>query len=567
MGEVLIRGARAVVTMDTARQEIAGGDVLIRDGVIAAVGVGLVTSGQVLNAAGCVITPGLVNTHHHLYQTLTRAVPGGQDALLFGWLKTLYPIWARFGPEEMFVSAQIGLAELALSGCSMTSDHLYLFPNGSRLDDTIAAASEVGLRFHPTRGAMSIGESAGGLPPDNLVESEHAILSDMVRLVDSFHDPNPGAMVRVGLAPCSPFSVTRDLMREAAILARDKGVMLHTHLAENDEDIAYSLAKFGCRPGQYAEDLGWTGQDVWHAHCVKLDAGEISLFARSGTGVAHCPCSNCRLGSGIAPVRAMRDAGVSVGLGVDGSASNDAGNLVAEARMAMLLQRVARGADAMSAREALEIATLGGARVLGRDDVGALEVGKRADIAVWDVSGIEAAGSWDPVAFLLAGPCRVRDLFVEGRPVVSGGQIVTHRSRAAASRSCVPCPTPPAAWPAHSPVPPRAASPAPTTSSMRDVTSLAACVPNASAESERKAQCPSYSAPCSIHLRKVSISASVSFASFADAGGICSSGSWLKIRRSISLSCGLSGTIAPDATATSRTSSRNSASRLALSGP
>ena len=425
MGEVLIRGARAVVTMDPARQEIAGGDVLIRDGVIAAVGVGLVTSGQVVDAAGCVITPGLVNTHHHLYQTLTRAVPGGQDALLFGWLKTLYPIWARFGPEEMFVSAQIGLAELALSGCSMTSDHLYLFPNGSRLDDTIAAASEVGLRFHPTRGAMSIGESAGGLPPDNLVESEQAVLSDMVRVVDSFHDPNPGAMVRVGLAPCSPFSVTRDLMREAAILARDKGVMLHTHLAENDEDIAYSLAKFGCRPGQYAEDLGWTGEDVWHAHCVKLDAGEISLFARSGTGVAHCPCSNCRLGSGIAPVRAMRDAGVSVGLGVDGSASNDAGNLVAEARMALLLQRVARGADAMSAREALEIATLGGARVLGRDDVGALEVGKRADIAVWDVSGIEAAGSWDPVAFLLAGPCRVRDLFVEGRPVVSGGQIVT----------------------------------------------------------------------------------------------------------------------------------------------
>ena len=425
MGEVLIRGARAVVTMDPARQEIAGGDVLIRDGVIAAVGVGLVTSGQVVDAAGCVITPGLVNTHHHLYQTLTRAVPGGQDALLFGWLKTLYPIWARFGPEEMFVSAQIGLAELALSGCSMTSDHLYLFPNGSRLDDTIAAASEVGLRFHPTRGAMSIGESAGGLPPDNLVESEQAVLSDMVRVVDSFHDPNPGAMVRVGLAPCSPFSVTRDLMRESAILARDKGVMLHTHLAENDEDIAYSLAKFGCRPGQYAEDLGWTGEDVWHAHCVKLDAGEISLFARSGTGVAHCPCSNCRLGSGIAPVRAMRDAGVSVGLGVDGSASNDAGNLVAEARMALLLQRVARGADAMSAREALEIATLGGARVLGRDDVGALEVGKRADIAIWDVSGIEAAGSWDSVAFLLAGPCRVRDLFVEGRPVVSGGQIVT----------------------------------------------------------------------------------------------------------------------------------------------
>ncbi len=426
MSEILIRNAEGLVTMNAARAEIAGGDVLIRGGVIAAVGQGLQVPGaQVIEATGCVVTPGLVNTHHHLYQTLTRAVPGGQDALLFGWLKTLYPIWARFGPEEMFVSAQVGLAELALSGCSMTSDHLYLFPNGSRLDDTIAAAGEVGLRFHPTRGAMSIGESDGGLPPDSLVETEHSILEDCIRVVDSFHNSKEGAMVRVGLAPCSPFSVTRDLMREAALLARDKGVMLHTHLAENDEDVAYSLARFGCRPGQYAEDLGWTGDDVWHAHCVKLDAGEIDLFARSGTGVAHCPCSNCRLGSGIAPIRAMRDAGVKVGLGVDGSASNDAGNLVAEARQALLLQRVARGADAMSAREALELATLGGARVLGRSDCGSLEVGKRADIAIWDVSGIEAAGSWDRVAFLLAGPMRVRDLFVEGRQVVRDGQMMT----------------------------------------------------------------------------------------------------------------------------------------------
>jgi cytosine/adenosine deaminase-related metal-dependent hydrolase len=424
--EILIRHADRVVTMDAQRRELAGADVLIRGGVIAAVGQGLTTTGRVVEARGCVVTPGLVNTHHHLYQTLTRAVPGGQDALLFGWLKTLYPIWARFGPEEMFVSAQAGLAELALSGCTLTSDHLYLYPNGARLDDTIAAAAEVGLRFHPTRGAMSIGESAGGLPPDSLVEHEVAILDDCIRVVDAFHDPAPGAMVRVGLAPCSPFSVSRDLMRDAALLARDKGVMLHTHLAENDEDIAYSLAQFGCRPGQYAEDLGWTGADVWHAHCVKLDAGEIDLFARSGTGVAHCPCSNCRLGSGIAPVRAMRDAGVKVGLGVDGSASNDAGNLIAEARQALLLQRVARGADAMSAREALELATLGGARVLGRDDVGAIAPGLRADLALWDVSGIEAAGSWDPVAALvLCGPTRVRDLFVEGRQVVAGGQMAT----------------------------------------------------------------------------------------------------------------------------------------------
>ncbi len=426
MREVLIRGAEVVVTMNPARDELAGADVLIRGGAIAAVGFGLTTTGDIVEARGCVVTPGLVNTHHHLYQTLTRAVPGGQDALLFGWLKTLYPIWSRFGPEEMRVSALVGLAELALSGCTLSSDHLYLFPNGARLDDTIDAAREIGLRFHPTRGAMSIGESKGGLPPDALVEREEDILSDCIRLIDAHHDAADGAMCRVGVAPCSPFSVSRDLMRDAAILARDKGVMLHTHLAENDEDVAYSLAQFGCRPGDYAEALGWTGEDVWHAHCVKLDRAEIDLFARSGTGVAHCPCSNCRLGSGIAPVRAMLDAGVHVALGVDGSASNDAGNLIQEARQAMLLQRVANGADAMSAREALEIATLGGARVLGRADCGALIPEKRADIAVWDLGGIEAAGQWDPVAALVfCGPNRVRDLFVEGRQVVRDGHVTT----------------------------------------------------------------------------------------------------------------------------------------------
>ncbi len=426
MTELLIRGADVVVTMDDKRRELSHGDVLIRGGTVAEVGQGLTTTGEVIEARGCVVTPGLVNTHHHLYQSLTRAVPGGQDALLFGWLKTLYPIWARMGPEEMRVSALTGLAELALTGCTLTSDHLYLYPNGARLDDTIDAAREIGLRFHPTRGAMSIGESAGGLPPDSLVEAEAAILEDSIRVIDAFHDPAEGSMLRVGLAPCSPFSVSRELMRDAAHLARDKSVMLHTHLAENDEDVAYSLEKFGCRPGQYAEDLGWTGADVWHAHCVKLDAGEIDLFARSRTGVAHCPCSNCRLGSGIAPIRAMRDAGVKVGLGVDGSASNDAGSLIGEARQAMLLQRVARGADAMSAREMLEIATRGGAAVLGRDDCGQIAPGKRADIAVWDVSGIEAAGAWDPVAaLLLCGPARVRDLIVEGRRVVAEGQVAT----------------------------------------------------------------------------------------------------------------------------------------------
>ena len=422
----LIRNADAVVTMDETRREIKGGDVLVRDGVIEAVGAGLYDDdAQILDARGCVVTPGLVNTHHHLYQTLTRAVPGAQNALLFGWLQTLYPIWARFTPEHMRVSAMVGLAELALSGCTTTSDHLYLYPNGSRLDDTIHAARNVGLRFHATRGAMSIGESEGGLPPDSLVEREEDILNDTIRVIDAFHDPNPGAMIRVAVAPCSPFSVSRELMRDAALLARDKGVMMHTHLAENDEDIAYSLEKFGCRPGQYAEDLGWTGDDVWHAHCVKLDGAEIDLFARSRTGVAHCPCSNCRLGSGIAPVRGMRDAGVKVGLGVDGSASNDAGSLIGEARQAMLLQRVANGADAMSAREALEIATRGGADVLGRLECGRLSPGARADIAIWDVTGVESAGSWDPAAILLAGPTKVRDLFVEGRQVVRDGQVTT----------------------------------------------------------------------------------------------------------------------------------------------
>lgn len=425
MTTTLIQNADHLVTMNTSRHEITNCDVFIRDGVIEDVGPDLsYTADNIINGCGCVVTPGLVNTHHHLFQSLTKAVPNGQDALLFGWLQTLYPIWQKFGPDEFFTSAQVGLAELALSGCTMSSDHLYLYPNGAKLDDTIEAAKTIGIRFHPTRGSMSIGESDGGLPPDSLVQREQDILKDSIRVVDKFHDPKPGAMVRVGIAPCSPFSVSRDLMRDAALLARDKGVMLHTHLAENDEDIAYSLEKFGCRPGQYAEDLGWVGDDVWHAHCVKLDPTEIDLFARSKTGVAHCPCSNCRLGSGIAPVRAMRDAGVNVALGVDGSASNDAGHLLSEARQTMLLQRVKNGADAMSAREALEIATLGGAKVLGRDDCGSIEIGKRADIAIWDVTGLQAAGNWDPVAALvLCGPFNVRDLLVEGRRVVDNGHL------------------------------------------------------------------------------------------------------------------------------------------------
>ncbi len=425
--DIVIKNAQSVLTMDDERRELRAVDIHVRDGQIAAIGQGLriTNTTDVIDGSSCIVTPGLVNTHHHLYQTLTRAVPGGQDALLFGWLQTLYPIWAKFSPEHMRISALVGLAELALSGCTMSSDHLYLFPNGSRLDDTISAAQEIGLRFFPTRGAMSIGQSLGGLPPDSLVEREEDILNDCIRVVDQFHDPNPSAMVRVGIAPCSPFSVSRELMRDAALLARDKGVYLHTHLAENDEDVAYSLEKFGCRPGQYAEDLGWTGPDVWHAHCVKLDAEEQTLFARTKTGVAHCPCSNCRLGSGIAPIRQMRDRGVPVGLGVDGSASNDAGNLILEARQAMLLQRVSKGSDAMSAREALEIATRGGADILGRPECGRIAIGKRADIAIWDANCLENAGSWDPAALLLAGPTKVKHLIVDGRMIVEDGQLLS----------------------------------------------------------------------------------------------------------------------------------------------
>ena len=423
----VIKNADLIISMDDVRRVLNNYDILISDGQIQKVEKNIRLNGleKVIDAAGCLVTPGLVNTHHHLFQSLTKAVPGGQNALLFGWLKTLYPIWSRFGPEEIKISTILGLSELALSGCTMSSDHLYLFPNGATLDDTIFAAQEVGLRFYPTRGSMSIGESLGGLPPDSLVEKEKDIINDCIRLIDKFNDTSPASMIRIGLAPCSPFSVTRELMRDTAVLARDKKVTLHTHLAENEEDIAYSLEKFGCRPGQYAEELGWTGKDVWHAHCVKLDKQEINLFSRSRTGVSHCPCSNCRLGSGIAPINEMLTSGVNVGLGVDGSASNDSGSLISEARQAMLLQRVSNGADAMSAMDALELATRGGADILGRPECGRIQIGARGDLAIWDISGIDSAGSWDPAALLLAGPKKVKHLIVEGRIIVCDGNIVT----------------------------------------------------------------------------------------------------------------------------------------------
>ncbi|MDE8650286.1 8-oxoguanine deaminase [Novosphingobium album (ex Liu et al. 2023)] len=426
----VIRDADRIVCMDDARREIAGGAIAFRGGVIAAVGTTrelaalIAEADEVIGAAGCVVTPGLVNTHHHLYQTLTRALPGAMSVSLFHWLQRLYPIWGRYRPEDVFAATQLGLAELALSGCTLSSDHHYLFPDGVTLDDSIAAAGTVGIRFHATRGAMSVGESDGGLPPDSLVEHEPAILTDAIRLIDRYHDAADGAMIRIGVAPCSPFSVSQGLMRDAALLARDKGVMLHTHLAEDADDVAFSLARFGCRPGQYAQDLGWTGEDVWHAHCVQLDGEEIALFARTRTGVAHCPGSNCRLGSGIAPVRAMLAQGVPLGLGVDGSASNDSGNLLMEARQAMLLQRVTGGPDALDPREALYIATRGGAHMLGRRDCGSLEPGKRADLAVWDMTGPGSLGAWDKVAALvLAPPPGARDVFVEGRAVVRDGDL------------------------------------------------------------------------------------------------------------------------------------------------
>ncbi len=427
----VIRHADMLVCMDDPRRELADGAIAFRDGVITAVGSTsdlraiIDVADEIVDARGCVVTPGLVNTHHHLFQSLTRALPGAINASLFGWLKRLYPIWARYRPEDVFAATQLGLAELALSGCTLSSDHLYLFPDGVTLDDTIAAATGIGIRFHPTRGSMSVGESAGGLPPDSLVEAEPAILADTIRVIDRFHDARDGAMVRVGVAPCSPFSVSEGLMRDAALLARDKGVMLHTHLAEDADDVAFSLERFGCRPGEYAERLGWTGSDVWHAHCVQLNAEEIALFARTRTGVAHCPCSNCRLGSGIAPLSRMFAQGVPLGLGVDGSASSDSGNLLLEARQAMLLQRAIGGAAAFDPRDALFLATRGGAEMLGRRDCGQLGIGKRADIAVWDMAEIGATGAWDKVAGLLLSPPRgVRDLFVEGRAVVRDGDLV-----------------------------------------------------------------------------------------------------------------------------------------------
>lgn len=430
MPSILLKNADCVITMDATRREIADGGVYIEGKTIVAVGpMGDIphSADEVIDLTGHVVLPGLVNTHHHMFQSLTRVVPDGQNAELFGWLKSLFPIWCNLTPEMIAVSTELAMAELLRSGCTTTSDHLYIYPGDCRLDDSIDAAMRVGMRFHASRGSMSLGHSKGGLPPDTLVEDEDHIMTDCQRVIETFHDPARYSMIRIALAPCSPYTVSEDLMRETAALARATGTRLHTHFAESEKDVAYSLEVYGLTPTEYVERLGWVGEDVWHAHCVHIDAPGIDLFARTGTGVAHCPCSNMRLGSGIAPVRRMLDQGVSVGLGVDGSASSDAGNLISEARQAMLLQRVIGGADALTARRALEMATRGGARVLGRDDIGALAPGMAADLAAFDLRRIEYSGArHDPAAALVfCGPTPSRYTMVNGRFLIQDGEFTS----------------------------------------------------------------------------------------------------------------------------------------------
>ncbi len=444
MGTLLVKNTAVLVTMDDQRREIKNGGLFVRDNVIEQVGPTSElpeTADTILDLKDHVVLPGLINTHHHLYQSLTRVL--AQDNDLFVWLKTLYPIWANLTDEAVYVSTITGLAELALAGCTTSSDHLYIFPNDCTLDSQIRAAGEIGVRFHAARGSMSLGESKGGLPPDRVTEDETFILKDSQRLIEQYHDKSRHAMMRVVLAPCSPFSVTPDLMRESANMARAYGVRLHTHLAETLEEEEFCLETFGARPVEYVQSLGWTGDDVWHAHCVHMSDGEIDLFSKTGTGVAHCPSSNMRLASGIARIPEMVQAGVPVGLGVDGSASNDGGHLLAEARQAMLLQRVAphrylsekpggRGGfggkpDAMTARQALELATRGSASVLGRDDIGYLAPGISADFIALNLNQVAFAGAnHDPVAaIVLCQPPNVDYSVINGRIIVENGHLTT----------------------------------------------------------------------------------------------------------------------------------------------
>jgi 8-oxoguanine deaminase len=447
---LLVKNATILVTMDDHQREIPEGGLFIRDGFIEKVGKTSELPQQadeVLDLRDHLLLPGLVNTHHHFYQTLTRAVPAAQNANLFNWLKTLYPIWARVTPEDIFISTQTALAELALSGCTTASDHLYLFPNGARLDDEIEAASEMGMRLQASRGSMSLGESKGGLPPDSVVDSEEKILADSQRLIQKYHDPKAGATVQIVLAPCSPFSVTGELMKQSAKLARESGVHLHTHLAETEDEERFCLEKFGYRPVPYMQSLDWVGEDVWFAHAIYVNSEEVKTFAKHGCGVAHCPNSNMRLASGIAPIKEFRKAGVKVGLGVDGSASNDSSHMLAEARQALQLARLKEGITGfslsndpsrklMTAREALWLATRGGAAVLGRTDIGRLEAGKCADFFAINLNQLDYAGALhDPVAAtVLCQSVRSDYTVVGGRYVVREGQLVPVDERSLVER-------------------------------------------------------------------------------------------------------------------------------------
>jgi cytosine/adenosine deaminase-related metal-dependent hydrolase len=434
MSSLLIRDIHALVTMDDRRTVLSGAFLYAVDGEIRAMGTRLparLKADRTLRANHLLAVPGLVNTHHHLYQTLTRALPAAADAPLFPWLVTLYPLWARLDEEAVHTAALVGLAELMLSGCTTASDHHYVFPRGQTclIDAEIAAAARLGIRFHPCRGSMSLSVKDGGLPPDSVVQDEDEILADCERVVRKFHDPRPGAMVRVALAPCSPFSVTKRLMASMAQLAQrcvQQSIRLHTHLAETKDEERYCLERYGRRPVDFLEETGWLNAGTWLAHGIYLNAAERKRLGKAGVGIAHCPTSNMRLGSGIAPVRELRRCGCPVGLGVDGSASNDSSNMLAEARQALLLARVANGAGAMSVMEALELATRGGARCLGRDDIGALEPGRHADVALFDLRALEYSGAGAALpAQLLCAPTRVHTLVINGRPVVEDGQLRT----------------------------------------------------------------------------------------------------------------------------------------------
>jgi cytosine/adenosine deaminase-related metal-dependent hydrolase len=451
MPTLLARNADVLVTMDEQRRELRGAGLFARDGIIEQVGPSneLPQSADVvLDLSGQIVLPGFVNTHHHLDQTLTRNLPAAQNNNLFPWLRVHYRLWARRTPEATRWSTLVGLAELAASGCTTVFDHSYVFPNGCRVDDQIAAAAEIGVRFHACRGSMSLGESQGGLPPDDCVEDEEAILKDCIRAIETHHDARPGAMTRVVVGPCSPFSVSTNLLKESAKLARAYKVSLHTHLCETWDEERYTLEKYRQRPIGWMESLGWMGSDVWFAHAVHVDDDEIRLLARNGVGAAHCPCSNMRLASGIAPVKKYLAAGVKVGLGVDGSASNDASNILLEARQALLLARLRlgllppegprkflwmsqsdplRAEEWMTAREVLEIATRGGAAVLGRNDIGSLEPGKCADFFSINLHTVDYAGALnDPVAAtVFCAPQKARYTVINGRVIVENGVVVT----------------------------------------------------------------------------------------------------------------------------------------------